>query len=222
MKDLAGYRKSHTLPDRANDWARKYVNRIAAADIKADLDNMFDMVREQFGYKRKDLDVSAERDGLGFIRTPDFEYTVSLEVNPDEPTEVIWRREIGRLSGPEFVRSEGVPGGVRLDVRPARLRVRRAGGCGGVRGPHRGLAAGGREGERGQRRERRRDHAGRLRGEGDGHPDAVTIHGRAGDAGEPARSVPRRSSASSAGSANRRRLHELNRPLQRARLATSQ
>lgn len=107
VKDLAGFRKTHTLPDRANEWARKYVNRIAAADIKADLDNVFDMVREQFGYKRKDLDVSAERDGLGFIRTPDFEYTVSLAVNPDEPTDVIWRREIGRLSGPEFVRSEG-------------------------------------------------------------------------------------------------------------------
>ena len=103
VKDLAGFRKTHTLPDRANEWARKYVNRIAAADIKADLDNIFDMVREQFGYKRKDLDVSAERDGLGFIRTPDFEYTVTLAVNPDEPTDVIWRREIGRLSGPENI-----------------------------------------------------------------------------------------------------------------------
>jgi hypothetical protein len=107
VKDLTGYRKSHTLPERANDWARKYVNRIATADIKADLDNTFDMVREEFGYKRKDLDVSAERDGVGFIRTPDFEYTVSVSVNPDEPQDVIWRREIGRLSGADFVRSEG-------------------------------------------------------------------------------------------------------------------
>lgn len=107
VKDLAGYRKTHTLPERANEWARKYVNRTAAADIKMDLDNTFDMVREQFGYKRKDLDVSAERDGFGFIRTPDFEYTVSVAVNPDEPTEVIWRREVGRLSDPAFVRSAG-------------------------------------------------------------------------------------------------------------------
>lgn len=106
VKELAGFRKTHTLPERANDWARKFVNRIAAADIKADLDNTFDMIREEFGYKRKDLDVSAERDGLGFIRTPDFEYTVSVSVNPEEPTDVIWRRELGRLSGPEFVRSE--------------------------------------------------------------------------------------------------------------------
>jgi hypothetical protein len=107
VKDLAGFRKTHTLPERANDWARKYVNRIAQPDIKADLDNVFDAVREQFGYKRKDLDVSAERDGLGFLRTPDFEYTLTVHVNPDDPTEVIWRREVGRLSDPGFVRGEG-------------------------------------------------------------------------------------------------------------------
>lgn len=107
VKDLGGFRKSHSLPDRANDWARKYVNRVALPDIKADLDNMFEAVREQFGFKRKDLDVSAERDGLGFIRTPDFEYTVTVSVNPEDPAEVIWRREVGRLADPGLVRSEG-------------------------------------------------------------------------------------------------------------------
>lgn len=107
VKELAGFHKSHSVPDRANDWARKYVNRIAQPDIKADLDNVFDAVREQFGYKRKDLDVSAERDGLGFVRTPDFEYTVTVAVDPDDPSQVVWRREVGRLRDPEFVRSEG-------------------------------------------------------------------------------------------------------------------
>ncbi len=137
VKDLAGYRKTHTLPDRANDWARKYVNRVATGDIKADLDNVFDMVREQFGYKRKDLDVSAERDGLGFIRTPDFEYTISLSVNSGRP-------DGGDLAARDWsavrtgVRPFGrFPCGVRVDVRPARVRVRRAGGCSRVRGPHR-------------------------------------------------------------------------------------
>ena len=94
------------------------------ADIKADLDNTFDMVREQFGYKRKDLDVSAERDGIGFIRTPDFEYTVSVSVNPDEPTDVIWRREIGRLTRAGVRALGGVPRRLRHDVRPAGVRVR--------------------------------------------------------------------------------------------------
>lgn len=107
IKNLAGYRKGQPVPDRANEWARKYVNRVATADIKTDLDNTFEMVREMFGYKRKDLDVSAERDGLGYIRTPDFEYTVTVNVSEDDPSEVVWRREVSRLSGPEFVRSEG-------------------------------------------------------------------------------------------------------------------
>ena len=107
VKDLGGFRKSHSVPDRANEWARKYVARAAAPDIKADLDNVFDAVREQFSYKRKDVDVSAERDGFGFIRTPDFEYTISVSVNEDDPSEVVWRREIGRLGDPAFVRSEG-------------------------------------------------------------------------------------------------------------------
>ena len=55
----------------------------------------------------KTWNVSTERDGSGCIRTPEFEYSVAVEVNPDDPTAVIWRREVGRLSGPEFVRSAG-------------------------------------------------------------------------------------------------------------------
>lgn len=105
VKELSGYRKSHALPDRANEWARKYVNRIAGPDIKSDLDAMFDTIREEFGYKRKDMDVSAERDGLGFIRTPEFEYTISLAINPENLSEINWRREVGRLPGPDFIRS---------------------------------------------------------------------------------------------------------------------
>jgi len=106
IKDLAGFRKSHSLPERANDWARKFVNRIAQPDIKADVDEKFEMIREEFGYKRKEIDVSAERDGLGFIRTPDFEYSVTVAVDPESPTDVIWRRDVSRLADPGFVRRE--------------------------------------------------------------------------------------------------------------------
>lgn len=106
IRDLAGFRKSHSLPERANEWARKFVNRIAQADIKADLDDTFERIREEFHYKRKDVEVSRERDGVGFIRTPDFEYTVTVAVNPDSPTEVVWRRELSRLADPGLVRRD--------------------------------------------------------------------------------------------------------------------
>lgn len=103
VKDLSGFRKSHSVPERANEWARKYVNRIAQPDLKDDLDATFDAIRETFGYKRKELEASAERDGIGFIRTPHFEYTVSVSVAPDDPSGVIWRREVGRFSDPALV-----------------------------------------------------------------------------------------------------------------------
>ena len=93
VRDLTGFRKSHSVPDRVNEWARRYVNRAAAADIKADLDRVFDMVREEFGYKRKDLRcVRRAATGSGFIHTPDFEYTVSIDRQSGRPTEVMWRQ----------------------------------------------------------------------------------------------------------------------------------
>ena len=159
---------------------RKYVNRIAAADIKADLDRTFDMVRDEFGYKRKDLDVSAERDGMGFIRTPEFEYTISLEVNPtSRPRSSGGARSAGWRARVRPVAA--VPGGVRLDVRPPRLRVRCAGERRRVRGPHRGSASRGREGRAWPAtpmppRSRSRASRGKVMV----RPDSVTIHGRAG------------------------------------------
>src|SRR5262249_61543154 len=35
VKDLSGFRKTHTLPERANEWGREDVNRVAAAGVKA-------------------------------------------------------------------------------------------------------------------------------------------------------------------------------------------
>ena len=52
----------------------------------------------------------------GFIRTPDFEYTVAVEVNATDPTEVVWRREVGRLRDPELVRSEAFANVFRTDT----------------------------------------------------------------------------------------------------------
>lgn len=106
IKDLAGFRKSHALPDRANDYAKKFLARTAMPDIQADLDATFDAIRDAFGYRRKDLDVSAERDGHGFLRAPDFDYSVSASIDPDDPSKLIWRREIGRLHDADFIRGE--------------------------------------------------------------------------------------------------------------------
>jgi uncharacterized caspase-like protein len=102
VKSLTGFRKFHRLPERVNASARKFVADLSADDIKADVDQVYATVREQLGYKRRDVEGSADR-GSGFVRTPDFEYSVSIDLSDDDPTTVVWRREVAGIRNPSVV-----------------------------------------------------------------------------------------------------------------------
>jgi hypothetical protein len=102
VKALAGFRKFHRLPDKVNASARKFVAEIAHDDVKQDVDSVYAAVREALGYKRRDVEGSADR-GSGFVRTPDFEYSVSVELADDDPTGVVWRREVAGIRSPDVV-----------------------------------------------------------------------------------------------------------------------
>lgn len=102
VKSLGGYRKFHRLPDRINEGSRRFVAELAAADVQADVDQFYAAIRELLGYKRRDVEGSADR-GSGFVRTPDFEYSVSVHLDDEDPTAIVWRREVGGIRNPEVV-----------------------------------------------------------------------------------------------------------------------
>lgn len=102
VKSLGGYRKFHRLPDRVGDHARRFVAELAAPDVQADVDQFYAAIRELLGYKRRDVEGSADR-GSGHVRTPDFEYSVSVTVADDDPTMAVWRREVSAIRSPEVV-----------------------------------------------------------------------------------------------------------------------
>jgi hypothetical protein len=102
VKALSGYRKFHKLPDRVNASSQKFVADLAAEDVKADVDSYYAAVRETLNYKRRDVEASYDR-GSGFVRTPDFEYSVAVELAADDPTTVVWRREVGNIRNPDVV-----------------------------------------------------------------------------------------------------------------------
>lgn len=102
VKSLAGYRKFHRLPDRVNPGSRKFVADLSAEDVKADVDHTYASVRESMGYKRRDVEGSADRN-TGFVRTPDFEYSVRAELADDDPTTVVWHREVAGITDPRVV-----------------------------------------------------------------------------------------------------------------------
>ena len=107
VKSLAGFQKSFRLPDAATPSAQKLINRWATDDLKAEVEEKYSAFREHLGFKRKDLESNVSGDGLAFIRGPAFDYTVSVSIDPAEPTEVVWRREVSQVSDPAVLRSDG-------------------------------------------------------------------------------------------------------------------
>ncbi|MCZ2343830.1 MAG: hypothetical protein LC104_18835 [Bacteroidales bacterium] len=103
VKDLSGWKKTFDAPTAATASARKFIARLAMTEIKADLDALVSQVREELGTRRKDLAITVT-EGMGSLRTPDFEYSLTATLNPEQPAQVIWLREVGGLSNPAFVR----------------------------------------------------------------------------------------------------------------------
>lgn len=107
VKELSGFRKSFQLPESATPSARKFIAKCATDDLREDLNRLYEAAREHLGYKRKDIDTAIDPEGIGTLRTPDFEYTIRLTLDKDDPTQVTWRREVGAFSDPGFLRGPG-------------------------------------------------------------------------------------------------------------------
>ena len=107
VKELAGFRKTFQLPESATPSARKFVAKCAADDLREDLNRLYESAREHLGYKRKDIDTAIDAEGTGTLRTPDFEYTVRLTLDKNDPSLVTWRREVGGFADPGFLRGPG-------------------------------------------------------------------------------------------------------------------
>lgn len=117
LKNLSDYRKNYTVPDKAGPASRRFVQRLASRDIRTELEQFVERVREQFGYRRKDLFTTVESDGSGSLRSPDFEFTIRVELDEHDSTRLRWTRELGRFRELETARSALANGGfgIRFD-----------------------------------------------------------------------------------------------------------
>ena len=67
VRDLAGFQKSHRIPEEDSQRSRAFVCRIAAADIDRDLDQRFADIRRELGLKRVQLEVLEPKSGCARI-----------------------------------------------------------------------------------------------------------------------------------------------------------
>jgi hypothetical protein len=104
VKELAGFQKAHHVPDRVRPATERFTAAIARDDLQADLDAVYAAVREHLGYKRKDIAVTPPTEGTGSLRTPEFDYLVSVALADDDPAAVVWRREVTHVRSPDLLR----------------------------------------------------------------------------------------------------------------------
>jgi hypothetical protein len=105
LKSLSGWKKSFHVPTYLNDTAEMFAAGLASNELSSDLNEVYDSLKESFDLSRRDLN-SSENAGAGSIITPYFTYSVSVSLNPDDLSEVIWIRTIDAISDPSQVVSD--------------------------------------------------------------------------------------------------------------------
>lgn len=105
IRSLPAFKKTDKVPTVVNSYAKSLVADLGAGPVEADVNEVREALRKHFSFKRKDLDSASPGDGTGSILTPYFLYSVTVTLNPANPAEIIWRRQITDIKEPEQVLS---------------------------------------------------------------------------------------------------------------------
>lgn len=107
VKSLSGFRQGlHHSPKWSSRQADAFVAKIAHGEIEADVAARFAEIRQGLAYRRRQIEIHSPDEGDASIRTPDFQYTVSVRLDGDDPTSVLITRELSDLRRPEILGEE--------------------------------------------------------------------------------------------------------------------
>ena len=104
VRSLSGFAKHHRVPDDVNDTTERFVARIGSKEVEAEIDEVFDLLRNKMGYSRQELSSNTES-GAGSIITPDFDYSVTMTLDSDDPSTAILSRVLSNIKTPNLIDS---------------------------------------------------------------------------------------------------------------------
>lgn len=102
VKNMSGFCKGNFIPDRINDAAEAFLAKIAEKDVEVEIDQIHEDLKSVFKLKRRDIKATVDG-GSGSIVTPYFDYEVTVSLNPDKPSEALFRRQVTSIRQPEMV-----------------------------------------------------------------------------------------------------------------------
>jgi len=102
VRRLSGYLKTHRVPDQCSQAAEQFIKRVGQPELTEVSESVHASLRSCFGYKRKEMDYTAE-EGLTVIKTPDFDVTLMLEQDIDDPARYTLSSRANEFRRPEVV-----------------------------------------------------------------------------------------------------------------------
>lgn len=106
IRNLSGFKKSHKVPDDVTDRAIAFVASISGAEVQEDLEEKFASLKKAFKFKRKELSIANEDDGTGTIVTPYFNYSISISLDPEDSSGVVWEWAVDAIKEPDKIFSD--------------------------------------------------------------------------------------------------------------------
>ena len=108
IRQMPGFDKRFQLPKAIDHRALNWIEELTRPQLDEQLQFYLDQFRSQFSFKRRQMEIHGPADGRAAIDTPIFNFSIGVELDPDDLSVIVWRREISqildaqKIVGPEF------------------------------------------------------------------------------------------------------------------------
>ncbi|MCA9165655.1 MAG: hypothetical protein KDA62_21860, partial [Planctomycetales bacterium] len=106
VRSLSGFKKNHKEPDRVSSATEAFVARISSEGITEDINGVFAQLKSAFRFRRADMHLTNHGDGTATIITPFFNYSITVQLDPEDTSQVIFRRTVEAIKEPDQVFSD--------------------------------------------------------------------------------------------------------------------
>jgi hypothetical protein len=106
VKRLSGWKPTDRVPKVVDGYTQSFVENRGAGDVEEELEAAYKNIRDTMGYKRRDLKKDYAGGSAGTIITPDFDYNISLQQDPEDAEKALLTRVVTHIQKPQVVMSD--------------------------------------------------------------------------------------------------------------------
>ncbi len=106
LRNLSGFTKNyHSLPRKIGEFEDRFIKSISGEIIDAEIKLISSRIQNLMRYKRKDILISKDN-GLGYIETPDFYYSIFVSQSKTVPDHYEVRRSLDKINNNSIINNK--------------------------------------------------------------------------------------------------------------------